>query len=103
MAQLPIAMEPDGGSGIRSTQGTTTISAQFDGKEYPVKPDTTWKTASVKRIDPNTIEFSLKGASGAVMTRRIAISADGRQMTFTTKTVNATGGKDNSEYKYRRQ
>jgi hypothetical protein len=104
LPQFSITIESSGDGGIRYSSGSMVISAKFDGKEYAVQPDTLpWKTASVKRIDPNTIELEMKGTEGRAQMNRISISADGRQMTLMGKGVGPGAGNRSSESKYQKQ
>jgi hypothetical protein len=52
--------------------------AKFDGKDYPVTGVANGDTVSVKRIDANTIQTTIKKGDQVVMTVTARVSADGK-------------------------
>jgi hypothetical protein len=62
-----------------------------DGKDRPLTGNPNADTLSIKRIDTNTVEFTLKKAGKVVITGRRTISKDGKTMTLTSKGTNAQG------------
>jgi hypothetical protein len=62
----------------------------YDGKEYPIESPNA-DTVIRRRVDPLTIELTLKKAGKIVSTGRRVISKDGKTMTITGKGVNAKG------------
>ena len=66
-------------------------SAKFDGKEYPIT-GTYADTVSVKRIDANTIQSTLRKKDGQLMLIVITtISTDGKTRTSTFKGTDGLG------------
>lgn len=66
-------------------------SARFDGKDYPVTGLPYAETVSVKRIDTNTIQSTLKRAGQVVMTVTSTVSHHGSMRTSTFKGKDAQG------------
>jgi hypothetical protein len=90
------------GQGIKVvTKGTsgdgkptmTEYTANFDGKDYPVKGNPDWDAVSLKRVDSHTIEFARKRGGKAVQTATSVVSKDGKTRTVTATGVNAQGQK----------
>jgi hypothetical protein len=70
---------------------TSTYSAHYDGKEYPLTGNANADIIILKRIDASTLESTLKKAGKIVNTGRNTVSADGKTMTYTSKGTNASG------------
>jgi hypothetical protein len=66
-------------------------SAKFDGKDYPATGIANADTASVKRIDANTVETMQKKDGKVVMTVTTKVSKDGETRTSTWRGKNAEG------------
>jgi hypothetical protein len=66
-------------------------NAKFDGKDYPVTGAPGADMVSVKRIDTNTVEATLKNAGQTVMTVRSTVSKDGKTRTSVFKGKDAQG------------
>lgn len=79
--------------GINAQGKPTRIStnAAFDGRDYPLEgsPQKTMRT--YRRIDERTFEETDKVNGKAMVTRRIAVSPDGKAVTVTLKGTNAQG------------
>ena len=77
-----------------NADGTTTqweLTAQYDGKDYPVKGDPSRDTVSLRKIDDNTVDVVNK-KNGTVTTRmRIVVAADGKTRTNTVTGTDAKG------------
>ena len=65
--------------------------AKFDGKNYPVTGLSYGDMVTVKRIDPNTIQTSIKKGDQVVMTVTSKVSADGKTRTSTFNGKDAQG------------
>ena len=65
--------------------------AKFDGKDYPVTGLSYGDTVTVKRIDPNTIQTTIKKGDQAMMTVTSKVSADGKSRTSTFHGKDAQG------------
>ena len=72
---------------------STDFSANFDGKDYPVKGNLDWDATSVRRVDSHTLEFARKRAGKPVQTATSVVSKDGKTRTVTVTGVNAQGQK----------
>ena len=81
----------------------TEFAAKFDGKDYPYKGSAAFDTITVKRIDDNTYEASLKGKGKATMTSRNVVSKDGKTRTQTQTGTDAQGKAINNTIVYDRQ
>jgi hypothetical protein len=82
---------------------STSYSAKYDGKEYPVT-GAPWDTTSLKQIDANTFTFENKKTGGKYhVTGRSVISKDGKTMTTTTKGTNAEGQPSSGTVIYEKQ
>jgi hypothetical protein len=66
-------------------------SYKDDGKDYPITGSSEFDTASVKRIDANTVESTQKKAGKTVGTTVRTVSKDGKTMTLKVKGTNAKG------------
>ena len=75
------------------TQGRTIhgeFTANYDGREYPIKGNADADTVSVRRIDEKTTDYSYKRGGKEVMRERAVIAADGT-LTLTQTCKNAKG------------
>ena len=79
---------------------TVLISANYDGKDYPVTGSSDYDAVALKRIDQRAAEATLTHAGKIVATARREISDDGRTLTITFKT---TDGQQNNTAVYVRQ
>jgi hypothetical protein len=70
-------------------------TAKFDGKDYAVKGDPGADMVSLKRIDANTFEETIKKNGKIVNINRISIAADGK-----TGTVNGSNKVQGTTVKY---
>ncbi len=78
-------------------------SAKFDGKDYTITGVPGADTVSVKRIDTNTVESTIKNAGQAVMTVRSTVSKDGNTRTSVFKGKDAQGRDVNNVVVYDKQ
>ncbi len=78
-------------------------SAKFDGKDYPVTGLPYADTVSVKRIDTNTIQSTLKKAGQVVMTVTSTVSNYGKMRTSTFKGKDAQGRDVNNIVVYEKE
>ena len=66
-------------------------TADYDGKDYPVKGNPDADTASLKRINATTVEIqNKKGGKNTLLNTRV-FSADSKTLTVTTKGTNGQG------------
>ena len=93
-------LAPYGKNGVKLTadgvdaQGKPTHvewSAEADGKDYPVKGTPDADAVSLKRIDPYTVEATIKKGGKVMATNRWVFSKDGKTRTLTGKGTNAQG------------
>jgi hypothetical protein len=78
-------------------------SAKFDGKDYPVTGLPYADAVSVKRIDTNTIQATLKKAGLVVMTVTSTVSNYGKMRTSIFKGKDAQGRDVNNVVVYDKQ
>jgi hypothetical protein len=75
-------------------EGKTTVAqftANYDGKEYPLKGNPNVDAISLKRIDRFITESTTVKAGKVVYRYRRVVSADGKVMTLTSQSTNAKG------------
>jgi hypothetical protein len=77
--------------------------AKFDGKDYPATGLPYGDTVSVKRIDANTIESTIKKGGQVTMTVTSKVSADGKTRTSSFKGKDAQGRDVNNVVVYDKQ
>ena len=107
-----VMLEPYGKSGQKliadgvNAQGAPTHmdwSAEFDGKDYPVKGSQISDTLSLKRIGPNIEEATFKKGGKATVTLRAVVSKDGKTTTTTSTGTDAQGQRVDNVAVYDRQ
>jgi hypothetical protein len=92
--------------GSVEADGKTTpfeYNAKYDGKDYPVTGQDLYDTITIKRIDDQTAESTLKKSGKAVSQVRRVISKDGKVMTLTINGTNAKGQKMHNVAVYEKQ
>jgi hypothetical protein len=67
------------------------MTAQYDGKDYPVKGNPNADTISMKKIDDATGESTFKKAGKVTATNVRKLSADGKTLTVTSTGTTADG------------
>jgi hypothetical protein len=72
---------------------TTQTTYQLDGKDYPVKGSPDADSDSVKQVDSNTANFTLKKAGKVVQTGSRTVSNEGKTLTVKAKGITAKGEK----------
>jgi hypothetical protein len=77
--------------------------AKFDGKDYTISGVPGADTVSVKRIDSNTVESTIKGGGQVVMTVRSTVSKDGKTRTSVFKGKDTQGRDVNNVVVYDKQ
>jgi ribosomal protein S18 len=85
------------------TSSTTEYTANYDGKDYPLKGSTVADMVSLKRIDTRTTERMDKKGGKVVQTFKRVVSEDGKTMTSTTTGTNAQGQALNNVSVFRKQ
>jgi hypothetical protein len=65
--------------------------AKLDGKDYPVTGQPYADTVSVKRVDPSTVESTMKKDGKVTMTVTTTLAKDGKSRTSTFKGTNEKG------------
>ena len=78
-------------------------TGKFDGNDYPLTGDATADSRSYKKIDARTMELTNKKGGKPVVTGKIAISADGKSRTVTTRGTDASGKKVSATAVYDKQ
>jgi hypothetical protein len=98
--------------GIKTTgesvdaEGKTTsfeYTAKYDGKDYPVTGSDLYDTITIKRINDQTAEATLKKSGKVVSNARRVVSKDGKVMTLTITGTNSTGKKMHNVAVYEKQ
>jgi hypothetical protein len=77
-------------------EGKTTsfqYTAKYDGNEYPVIGSDLYETITLKRINDQTTEATLKKSGKVVSNARRVVSKDGKVMTLTITGSNPKGEK----------
>jgi hypothetical protein len=72
--------KPDGLTTESATGGG--YDARFDGKEYPVKGDSTGTVVSLKKLNDRSIEETKKRDGKIVEVNHLTVSSDGKTMTI---------------------
>ena len=67
------------------------MTANYDGKEHPIKGHPNADTVSMKRIDALTTESTFKKGGKVTATNSRSLSADGKVLTVTSKGVTEDG------------
>jgi hypothetical protein len=66
-------------------------TANYDGKDYPVRGSAVAETISLKRVNTFTVTFTQKKAGKVVVIGKRVVSKDRRTMTVMAQGTNATG------------
>jgi hypothetical protein len=86
---LELNIEPDGKDGVHFV-GEFSYTANFDGRDYPLK-DSRDDTVALVLVDAQTVDSTYRRGDQIADRDRWSISADGRQMTLKTTGVLGTG------------
>jgi hypothetical protein len=78
-------------------------TGKYDGKDYPVTGDPNSDTRSVTKIDDRTLGFNVKKGGKVTTSGRVAVSADGKSRTVTTRGTDSKGKKVTSTTVYDKQ
>ena len=101
-----------GAGGVKATfnrvdakgdKATITYSANYDGTDYKYVGSPDADTITLKLLDANTTEATLKMMGKVMQTTKAVVSADGKTRTLTTSGVNARGQKVNNVLVFDRQ
>ena len=87
-------------------EGKTTsfeYTAKFDGKDYPVTGSDLYDAISLKRINEQTAEGTLKKSGKVLSHARRVVSKDGKVMTLTMTGTNPKGEKMHNVAVYDKQ
>ncbi len=79
-----------------NAEGKTTsfeYTAKYDGKDYPVTGSDLYDTITLKRINDQTAEATLKKSGKVARHARRVVSKDGKVMTLTISGTNPKGQK----------
>jgi len=71
-------------------------TAKLDGKYYPATGSDLYDEISLKKIDDNNAEATMKRAGKVVVNAKRSVSKDGKVMTITMTGTNAKGEKINN-------
>jgi hypothetical protein len=78
-------------------------TAKYDGKDYPITGAPNADTVAIVRIDPNTLQSTVKKAGQVVMTIKTVLSDNGKTRTSTFKGKDAEGHDINNVVVYDKQ
>lgn len=104
--------EPFGTSGVKATfnrvdakgdKATITYSANYDGTDYKYVGSPDADSITLKLLDANTTEATLKMLGKVMQTTKAVVSPDGKTRTLTTSGVNAKGQKVSNVLVFDRQ
>lgn len=98
---LVIKIEPSGKDGVHFA-GEFTYTANFDGRDYPLK-DSRDDTVALRLTDPRTVDSTYKRGDEIGDQDRWVVSADGQQMTLTTSGSLGTGERIKENLVFRKQ
>jgi hypothetical protein len=98
---LVLEIEPYGKDGVHFT-GEFSYTANFDGKDYPLK-DSRDDTVALVLIDAHTVESTYRRGDQIADRDRSVVSADGQQMTLTTTGTLGTGERIKETLVFRKQ
>jgi hypothetical protein len=98
---LVLKIEPDGRDGVHFV-GEFTYTANFDGREYPLK-ESRDDTVTLVLMDAHTVDSTHRRGDQIADRDRWVISADGQQMTLTTTGVFGTGERIKEKLVFRKQ
>src|SRR5262249_35200781 len=81
-----------GGNG-RGQEYYSSYAVKVDGKQYPrlVRGANTINTIAFTQMDADTVAYTLRENGVVVSTGTTSVSSDGKVLTVTTKSVNASG------------
>src|ERR1700674_829654 len=78
-------------------------TAKYDGKDYPITGAPNADTVAIERIDPDTLQSTVKKAGQIVMTIRTVLSDNGKTRTSTFTGKDAEGHDINNIVVYDKQ
>ncbi|HKB98903.1 MAG TPA: hypothetical protein VKD23_08965 [Terriglobales bacterium] len=78
-------------------------TGKYDGKDYPVTGDPNSDARSLKKVDDNTLELTVKKDGKVTITGQIVVSADGKTRTVTTSATDSKGKKVKNTAVYDKQ
>jgi len=78
-------------------------TGKFDGKDYAVTGDPTSDMRSYKKIDAQTLKFTVKKGDKTTATGRIVVAADGKSRMVTAKGADEQGKKSKDKAAYDKQ
>lgn len=79
------------GVGPKDEKSRWEYTGNYDGKDYPLKGNPDGDMISVRRINANTVETTIKRAGKPAVTNMRTVSADGKTLTVVTKGTNGQG------------
>ena len=79
------------GVNAQGVSGHNEFTANYDGKDYPVKGNPNSDMVSLKRIDAHSYEWTYKKGGKVTSTGRAVASPDGKTLTVTNKGTDSQG------------
>ena len=88
------------GVNARGQEYFSSYAAKVDGKEYPrqVRGSNAINTIAFTRVDADTVAYTLRENGKVTATGTTTVSQDGKVLTVTTKSVNASGPGNTETY-----
>jgi hypothetical protein len=77
--------------GADGKEGSVHTTYKVDGSDYPVTGNPDFDSVSLKRVDSNNVEFTLKKGGKVAATGSRSVSKDGKVLTNSTKGTSAKG------------
>jgi len=78
-------------------------SAAYDGKFYPMVGNPAGDSLALKRIDPRTVEGTVRKGAAVSAHAKLVVSADGKHLIFTRKMLRPKGAPAVDELAYDKQ
>jgi len=91
------------GTGADGMPMQTEWTGKFDGKDYPLKGDSSADARAYKQVNDHTLTLENKKAGKVTTSGKIVVSADGKTRTLTTWGTNSEGKKLSSTSVYDKQ
>jgi hypothetical protein len=98
---LALKIEPEGKDGVHFT-GEFSYTANFDGKDYPLK-DSRDDTVALVLVDARTVDSTYRRGDQIADRDRWVVSTDGQQMKLTTTGTLGTGERIQETLVFRKQ
>jgi hypothetical protein len=89
--------------GADGKESVSKVTFKADGKDYPVTGVPAWDAISVKQVDANSTDATIKKGGKVVGTSNRTVSADGKTLTAVSKATDMKGVTSESTLLYDKQ